>query len=685
MAATSPLPAAFESGSTFGEYTIVRRIGRGGQGSVYEVTDSLGLTWALKVSDEMDLSDPQAEVRFAREARCVAENLSEIPRNVGILIGEHYGVWARRFYIKMKLLQGESLAQRLRRVGQLSIYEAVKLFERVAFAVGHAHEHGVLHRDLKPENIFITTREEVVVLDWGCLQLIEAGQARTTLNGVICTPGYAPIEQYLATSIVTLKPAADIYSLGVMFYEALAGYHPFLNWSRAALNQERPKAAAPIVPRDPGTRRLDTRPLDTRPLDTWGLESGVVTNQSAVGTQTVVVPTTMLQQLHAQLDGAHAEPSPSVFTRGTTWKSNSSAPPASNDTANSWTLRTGATVQLPDSFAVSKAKSRSSAPPTRTIRPAGLQPETPHEQLAEPSPLRRDAPRRFSIVQVLALQERTLPQPISGLPAGLQKLLSSMLAKRPEARPQDALVLAQQLRLLLEGELKESPELFALSTPEQHGKYLARALWWSRLRQSSSRWGYAAAGFVFSALTGVAAYYGMSLTQAEPAPDPATITSLSVAASEQQPTAAVTYAPREASAVVLERPVDTQVVAADVTTPEAARDLGVAPPKATTTESEPGSRVPAKPRSLAQKETARKQAPKIPTPGTSKPLADAVGVHFTTSATVPSPIPVAQTPALQAPDDGARRLRGSPQARLPKSRTESDVLPARVQTERVAP
>lgn len=676
MTATSPLPSGFEPGSAFGEYTIVRRIGRGGQGSVYEVTDRLGLSWALKVSDEMDLSDPQAEMRFAREARCVAENLSEIPRNVGILIGEHYGVWARRFYIKMKLLQGESLAQRLRRIGQLSVYEAVKLFERVAFAVGHAHRHGVLHRDLKPENIFITTREEVVVLDWGCLQLIEAGQARTTLNGVICTPGYAPIEQYLVTSIATLTPAADIYALGVMFYEALAGYHPFLNWSRAALNHERPKAVAPLLPPEPETRSV----------------------KCTVETQTVVVPTTMLRQLQAQLHGEPDERSASVFTHGKTVKSNASTPPASIDTAHSWAPstsgdplgtmntwgRTGATYQLPDSFALPKPESHSSAPPTRTIKPLAVAAASaPHEKLAAavPQPAKRDAPRRFSIVQVLALQENTVPQPISGIPVGLRQLLSSMLTKRADARPQDALVLAHHLRTLLDGELKESPEVFAVSTPEQHGKYLARALWWTRFRQSSSRLGYAAAGFVLSALTGVASYYGMSLTNAEP--ERTSVRPLSVAASAQHSgVAGSTAATGEITPAVVDEPAEAQARAASVAVSAEVLEPGVPTRGAVAIESEPELQPVAKQRVLARKDAARKR---LTQGSATNAAAGAASVNPVASATVSPAIPGSETLSLQAPVARSRRLRSSPQARLPSSPTRRHVLTAEVHAEGVAP
>ncbi len=520
----------FEPGSKFGEYTIVRRIGRGGQGSVFEVRDGLGLGWALKVSEEMALQDANAEMRFAREARCVAESLSELPRHSGVFVGEHYGVWDRRFYVKMKLLRGESLAQRLRRVGQLSIYEAVRIAERIAFAIGQAHEMGVLHRDLKPENVFLTERNEVVVLDWGCLQLIEAGQRQTTLRGVICTPGYAPIEQYLATTALNLTPAVDLYALGVMLYEALAGYHPFLNWSRAALNSPAAKRGA-VSPEAQGSR---SAPNAEREPCVNGSAGGTVATVKAMDdvfaaqTERHTVPEELLIHLRG------------IVTGGVTWQSAPDKVPLERprgpfDTAAtepSKGLRSAASahpavlVQDPSS---GWTHSRQVAHSTRTTpRPRGASPSASRSEIpavaiagavanaeapVERRPPRGDVPRRFSLVEVLAFQERVKPRAIEGLIPELGTLLLRLLAKRPTERPQDALDVAAQLRALLP-QLVESPTEFAASTPEQNSRYLERSLLWIRLRQNSVRWTWAAAGVAVAGLTGAATYFGMNASRA---------------------------------------------------------------------------------------------------------------------------------------------------------------------------
>lgn len=540
-------PTNFESGSTFGEYTIVRRIGRGGQGSVFEVRDGLGLSWALKVSEEMVLQDANAEMRFAREARCVAESLSQLPRHSGVFVGEHYGVWDRRFYVKMKLLRGESLAQRLRRVGQLSIYEAVRIAERIAFAIGQAHEMGVLHRDLKPENVFLTEAGDVVVLDWGCLQLIEAGQQKTTLRGVVCTPGYAPIEQYLATTALNLTPAVDLYALGVMLYEALAGYHPFLNWSRAALpppaaprahevspNAELVPAKGPMAGKHAaasesplGERGAIQQDADRRSVITVRVAEDVFGAQ----TERHVVPEEVLSHLRG------------IVTGGVTWRSARSARAVkrtagpfgtantqpvsarpSEHQHNDWTLSPSQLQPLPQPAAVGSTRTmpRLAAVDATAQGGAAVHVSAAAGTVAgnahpERRPTKGDPPRRFSLIEVLTFQERVKPHPIEGVPAELDALLSKLLAKRPDERPQDALDVAQRLRALLPL-LLESPLEFAASTPEQNSRYLTRALLWIRLRQNGQRWTWAAAGVAMAALTGAASYYGMNASRAANAP-----------------------------------------------------------------------------------------------------------------------------------------------------------------------
>jgi hypothetical protein len=130
-------------------------------------------------------------------------------------------------------------------------------------------------------------------------------------------------------------------------------------------------------------------------------------------------------------------------------------------------------------------------------------------------PAKRGLPRRFALVEVLALQERTQPQAIGGIPATLTRVVAGLLAKRPAERPQDALQLAAQLRELLPL-LKATPEDFADSALAQNAKHLSRALWWLQVRETWKRWAFAAAGVLAAAATGAGAYWGMSQTHAAP-------------------------------------------------------------------------------------------------------------------------------------------------------------------------
>lgn len=222
-----------EPGAQYGEYRLGSRLGVGGQGEVFEATDSLGLRWALKVGHTIHTEDAKALATFAREAAWVNETFARLPRNCGILVGEHYGVCERRFYVKMRLLSGESLASKLQREGRLNLRDALEIARAVASAVAIAHENDALHRDLKPENIFIEESGGIQVLDWGCIHLIEAERvASPTTSGPTCTVGYAALEQYEPTR-ERLSAATDVYSLGVVLLEMLTGGNPFLGRARA--------------------------------------------------------------------------------------------------------------------------------------------------------------------------------------------------------------------------------------------------------------------------------------------------------------------------------------------------------------------------------------------------------------------------------------------------------------------
>jgi serine/threonine-protein kinase len=217
--AIGPEPAPTRA---FGDYEILREIGRGGMGVVYEVRQrSLGRRAALKVLGETR-GDGQGELaRFRAEAQAAAR--LDHPHIVGVYeVGEVDG----RPFFSMRLVEGETLAQRLSR-GPLPCRDAAALLIPVARAIDYAHRQGILHRDLKPSNILIDAQGAPHVADFGLAKRIEAADASLTRSGAILgTPAYLSPEQ-AAGSRGRLGPETDVYGLGAVLYHAITGRPPF--------------------------------------------------------------------------------------------------------------------------------------------------------------------------------------------------------------------------------------------------------------------------------------------------------------------------------------------------------------------------------------------------------------------------------------------------------------------------
>jgi eukaryotic-like serine/threonine-protein kinase len=201
-----------------GRYRIGALLASGGMGAVWAAHDLLlDRAVAVKVLGGALAGDGRAAERLRREARAAAR--LEHPGIARVLdLGEHDG----RPYLVMELLEGESLAARIDRAGPMPPGEAARVVAAVADALEAAHAAGVVHRDVKPGNVFLTSAGEVKVLDFGIAWC--AHDAALTTGDLLGTAAYLAPERVLGHRAT---PAADVYALGVVLYELLAGHRPF--------------------------------------------------------------------------------------------------------------------------------------------------------------------------------------------------------------------------------------------------------------------------------------------------------------------------------------------------------------------------------------------------------------------------------------------------------------------------
>jgi serine/threonine protein kinase/WD40 repeat protein len=222
-------------------YELVREIARGGMGVVYEARhQELGRTVALKIMRGANFANFEEVGRFRAEAEAVAR--LDHPNIIPIYeVGELQG----QPFFTMKLVEGGSLADR---VGQDSLppREVARLMVKIARAVQHAHERGVLHRDLKPANILVDAQGEPYLSDFGIAKFAGKESGLTNPGDLVGTPAYVSPEQ--AFSGENLTTASDVWSLGVMLYQMLSGRLPFAGGSEVQMMQRiMHEEAAPLT------------------------------------------------------------------------------------------------------------------------------------------------------------------------------------------------------------------------------------------------------------------------------------------------------------------------------------------------------------------------------------------------------------------------------------------------------
>ena len=202
-----------------GRYRLDAQIGAGGMSTVYRAFDqTLERQVAIKLMHREIASDSDQLERFRREARAVAQ-LSH-PHIVGVIdAGEDEG----RPYIVFEYVEGETLKERIRRMGRLPMDEAIAYAIEIARALGCAHSRHIVHRDVKPQNVLIDAEGSAKVTDFGIARTLD--QDGLTADGrVLGTTDYVSPEQALGHDV---NGQSDIYSLGVVLYEMLTGDVPF--------------------------------------------------------------------------------------------------------------------------------------------------------------------------------------------------------------------------------------------------------------------------------------------------------------------------------------------------------------------------------------------------------------------------------------------------------------------------
>ncbi len=272
-----------------GRYRLVELIGAGGMGEVWRATDAiLGRTVAVKVVLPDLHADPEFGRRFLAEARALAS-----VHHPGVVAIHDFGETelsdgsrpqGRAAFLVMEHVAGEPLSALLRRVGRLSPATTMDLVSQTAQALQAVHEHGMVHRDVKPANLLIRPNGAIALTDFG-IAINPDATALTKPGMILGTPSYLAPEQVLGQPVSALS---DVYALGVVAYECLAGHKPFVADDPFAAALQRVHRPAPPLPAEvpQHVARVVAQALATEPAQRWqtAAEFGLAAGRAIAGT-----------------------------------------------------------------------------------------------------------------------------------------------------------------------------------------------------------------------------------------------------------------------------------------------------------------------------------------------------------------------------------------------------------------
>ncbi len=247
-----------------GQYRVVRMIGEGGQGAVYESEDlDIGAPVAIKILKPEVADSPEFTTRMRREARAMGMLAGTAAVQIFAFNRAKNGL----MYIVMELLRGQDferyLWQHEKNFGPLPISTIIELLTSIIDTLEAAHARGIVHRDLKPANIFVldsTARGRVRLLDFGMVKDLSASTQLTQEGVVIGSPSYIAPESWTGPSI-NVSSAADVYAMGAVLYRIFAGHVPFRGDSLVDVVR--------LVIRGPRPSLHEKRPDLPKAIDRW--------------------------------------------------------------------------------------------------------------------------------------------------------------------------------------------------------------------------------------------------------------------------------------------------------------------------------------------------------------------------------------------------------------------------------